>query len=197
MNLTARSTSQSPDLRSRRTHGFFPLRTHFGLKEAAPGLSASISRTRPGAFTRTPITSALFCVWNRAEPLPFTFTVAACAAAGRPAKASRATRNPRQERPVTVPVSAQPVRGRCASCKASVKSPVVVEALPGLATDEAGLDHPLQARGRRHPLLAQALPERLGGVGVDVQADQVGEGERAHRPAGAEPHGAVDVLRRR
>src|SRR3954469_9317043 len=162
MNFTARSTTQSPVRRSRRTQGRFPRRTHFGLKEAAPGLSASTSRTRPGAFTRTPITSALFWVVNRAVPFPLTFTVAACAAAGTPARASSATTDPRQARAVTVPVSPPAVRRRCATCKASVKSPVVVEPLAGLASDQTGLDHPLQPRRRRHPLLAQALPERLG-----------------------------------
>ena len=64
----------------------------------------------------------------------------------------------------------------------------------GLAAEQAGVDHPLQQRRggvqRLLELLVQRLGDRLGGV----QADQVGQRERALRVGGAEHQAAVDVL---
>ena len=45
-----------------------------------------------------------------------------------------------------------------------------------------------EPRRRRHPRLAELLVERLGGVDVDVDADEVEQRARPHRPAGAVLH---------
>ena len=56
--------------------------------------------------------------------------------------------------------------------------------------------HPHQPRGWRHARLARLLVERLGGVDVHVDPDEVGERAGAHRPAGAVAHRRVEILDR-
>src|SRR4029079_11158595 len=112
MKRTGRSTIQSPDLRSRRMHALRERVMHLGLNVAAAGLSTSIRRTRPAGRTVTPITSANFAVWNLAVPLPFTFTVAADAAAGTASTSAAPDTMETQGRRFTLPVSAGAVRGR-------------------------------------------------------------------------------------
>src|SRR5688572_26520780 len=72
---------------------------------------------------------------------------------------------------------------------------VRVEAAPALAAEEAGVPHRDEARWRRHARLAQLLVKRLGRVHVDIDADQVDERARPHRPAGAVLHAGIEILR--
>ena len=59
---------------------------------------------------------------------------------------------------------------------------VPVEALAGLPAELPRLEHADEARGWRHPRLAQLLVERLARVHVDVGADEVEQRTRPHRP---------------
>src|SRR5579862_5736440 len=72
---------------------------------------------------------------------------------------------------------------------------VGVEALAALAAELARLRHPHEPRGRRHARLAQLLVQRLARVHMHVEADQVEERARAHRPTGTAGHAGVEVLR--
>src|SRR6202035_3926855 len=63
---------------------------------------------------------------------------------------------------------------------------VLVESAPALPAQAAGEDHLLQERRRREALLAVLLEHDVGDVVGGVQADEVEEGEGAHRVAAAE-----------
>src|SRR6266576_2413585 len=72
---------------------------------------------------------------------------------------------------------------------------VVEEAVAGLAAEPA---LPLQLEqpfGRRHPLFAELVVERLGGVNVNVDPDEIDESARPQRPAGAVRHRLVEIFR--
>src|SRR5215216_3964304 len=87
--------------------------------------------------------------------------------------------------------------GPCRTRSGRVTRPSVVEEPPaGLAAESPLLEHLAQPRRRRHPLLAERRRERLRGVDVDVDADQVDQRARPDRPVGTERHRAVDVLGR-
>ena len=72
-------------------------------------------------------------------------------------------------------------------------SAVLVEAAAGLAAEEPGVRHGDETRRRRHPRLAELLPQRLARVHVHVDPHQVDELARPHRPAGAVLHPGVEV----
>ena len=69
----------------------------------------------------------------------------------------------------------------------AVRSPALVgeEALAGLPAQAALVAHADEPLRRRHALLAERVVERLGGVHVDVDADQVDQRARPDRPVDA------------
>src|SRR5687768_15356467 len=71
--------------------------------------------------------------------------------------------------------------------------PVVVEAEAGLAAELAVLDHAAKEHRRLVALIAELAVEELGHREHDVEADEVAQGERAHRVAAAELHRRVDL----
>ena len=73
---------------------------------------------------------------------------------------------------------------------------VGVETAARLATEQAGVDHPREQRRGGVERLLELLVERLGDRLGGVEADQVGERERALRVGGAQDQAAVDVARR-
>src|SRR5216683_4009458 len=71
---------------------------------------------------------------------------------------------------------------------------VVVEAALDLAADPAGFDVLHQKRTGAILRIGQALVQHLHHRQAGVEADEVGELERAHRMVGAELHAGVDRL---
>ena len=71
---------------------------------------------------------------------------------------------------------------------------VAVEALAGLAAEQAGGDHLLEDRRRGVQAVAALAVHRVEDLVRRVQADQVEQRQRAHRVAAAEAHRRVDVL---
>src|SRR5690606_19286285 len=74
---------------------------------------------------------------------------------------------------------------------------VAVEPFAGLAPELAGAHHLLHERSGAELRIPELLEQRLRGRQSNVDADQVGELQRADGHVGAELHGAVDVLGRR
>ena len=73
---------------------------------------------------------------------------------------------------------------------------IFVEALAGLAAQQAGTHHLAQQGVRTVLRVAELLVEHLHDGEVDVVADEVGQRQGAHRVVGAEHHALVDVLGR-
>ena len=71
------------------------------------------------------------------------------------------------------------------------------EARAGLAAQAPRLDHANERRRRGEARLAIGLPQRLGGVDVDVRADQVDQPERPDRRVEPRRHRLVEVVRPR
>jgi hypothetical protein len=71
---------------------------------------------------------------------------------------------------------------------------VGVEPAAGLAALEAGGVELAQVRTRREAGVVELGVDGLHDADERVDADEVGQGDRAHRQARAEPHGVVDVL---
>ena len=71
-----------------------------------------------------------------------------------------------------------------------------VKPLPPLLPQVPGQDHALQQRRRREARLAELVEQDVGDEIGGVEADEVQQGERAHRVAAAELHPRVDVLNR-
>src|SRR5437879_415045 len=71
---------------------------------------------------------------------------------------------------------------------------IIVEAALDLAADPAGLDVLHQQRTRAVFGIGQALVQHLHHRQAGIEADEVGELERAHRMVGAELHAGVDRL---
>src|SRR4051794_39938806 len=71
---------------------------------------------------------------------------------------------------------------------------VLIEALSGLGAEVAGIDELLHLRVHHEALVAVALPQVLGHVEHGVEAEQVGEEERAHRHRARLLHHPVDLL---
>src|SRR5262245_922411 len=80
--------------------------------------------------------------------------------------------------------------------RATTASPAV-EALPRLLAELALRDHVAHQLGDFEARVVEFLPEVVGDRHAHVEADQIGELERAHRVAVAEFHRLVDVLGRR
>src|SRR5438067_9639567 len=74
-------------------------------------------------------------------------------------------------------------------------SGVFVEAAAGLPAKTPGLDVLPEERRRRVPIVTEALLQDLHDGDARVEADQVGECERAHRMRETEPRDRVDRLR--
>src|SRR5262245_9000394 len=73
---------------------------------------------------------------------------------------------------------------------------VVVEALAGLAAEQAGLHHALEERRRREAFLPELVEHDVRNVVGRVVADEIQERQRPHWMTTAELHAAVDVLDR-
>jgi hypothetical protein len=75
-----------------------------------------------------------------------------------------------------------------------VGSGVGVEPTPGLTAEQPRGDVLLEQGRRRVPVVARLRVHRLEDLVRRVEADQVEQGQRAHRVTAAEAHGRVDVL---
>ncbi len=73
---------------------------------------------------------------------------------------------------------------------------VLVEPAAGLAAEQTGFDHPRQQRRRGVQRFLELLVQALGDGERRVEADQVGQVQRAHRVAAALDHAGVDVFGR-
>src|SRR4051812_33191195 len=71
---------------------------------------------------------------------------------------------------------------------------VLIETLSGLGAEVAGLDQLLHALVDVEALVAERLVQVLGHVQCDIEADHVGEEERAHRRRLRLGHDLVDLL---
>src|SRR5581483_2651721 len=69
---------------------------------------------------------------------------------------------------------------------------VIVEAAAALAAEAAGGGHLAQQRATAVFRVLEAVVEHVHDGHADVDADEVGEGQRPHRVAHAELHGRVD-----
>ena len=90
-------------------------------------------------------------------------------------------------------------RGRADAARparAAERPSVRVEALAGLAAELSFALHLDETLRRRHPRLAELRVQRLRCVHVHVDADEVDERARPHRPAGAVGHRRVEILGR-
>src|SRR5712691_11242088 len=63
---------------------------------------------------------------------------------------------------------------------------IVVKAAPSFAAEVAGCDHLAQWCGRGKARFFELVEEDVGDIERGVQADEVEQGERTHRIAGAE-----------
>ncbi len=71
-----------------------------------------------------------------------------------------------------------------------------IEPATALAAEEAGVPHRHDPRRRRHARLAQLFVQRVRGVDVHVDSDEVDQRARPHRPTCAGGHRGVEVLGR-
>jgi hypothetical protein len=96
-----------------------------------------------------------------------------------------------------VPVPMTPMRctGRGDDLR-RVGAGVGVEAAAGLAAEQTGGDVLLEDRRGGVSVVARLRVHRLEDLVGRVQADEVEQGQRTHRVAGAEAHRGIDVLAR-
>src|SRR3954452_12116252 len=155
-----------------------------------PSSSSRATRWRTGSLP----CSAAFARWRSGPPASARSTALSRCLVSVMRAPPDAARRPARRRP----------RGRGAGTRAAsdprvrhrLLAGVVVEPLAALAPQHPGADELAHRRRRREALLAELLEERLGGRAEDVEPDEVGELERAHRVVGAGLHRAVDLLDR-
>src|SRR3954453_11277774 len=90
----------------------------------------------------------------------------------------------------TLATSTRPGEG-----SAGASSRVVIEPPAGLAPEQPGIDHARQQWRWGVQRLLELLVEAVGAGERGVEADQVGEAERAHRVVAPLHHAGVDVVR--